>query len=413
MIDNELQNKKILVIVCALFYPIKHIAAFRLNSIVKYWNQNNYEVKVYTYGEVNSTFEYYGARVHTIVGSKIFRIRKQQPKMSKWKHNLYSLNNKIIRFFSKEDYPGWQRNVINLIRKENSKIDVLFTSFSPVDSHLIGLELKEFYKNSFWIADMRDEMSQNQMLSEIERQYYFKIERKVLVNANLITAVSAPIIEGFKRDTGLIKCDFLEVRNGFDHDIEPTEEKGEVFTFIYAGTFYGNRKPNTFFEALVELQLDGKLPNNWGIVFIGTPRNFDIPPSIESNVNFLDQMDNVEVINKLCQADCQLLIHPPSAAKGIFTGKLFDYLSVKRPILALVDPNDVAASLIKQYKSGFVCDFYSKEEIKSGILDSILVWKGELQLDFESEQIKLLHRKKQVETLYSFVSERINDKSDE
>ena len=413
MIDNELQNKKILVIVCALFYQTKHIAAFRLNSIVKYWNQNNYVVKVYTYGETNTTFEYFGARVQTIVGSKIFRIRKQQPKMSKWKHDLYSLNNKIIRFFSKEDYPGWKRNVINSIRKENSKIDVLFTSFSPVDSHLVGLGLKEFYNSFYWIADMRDEMRHNQMLSLREREYYYKIERNVLVNANLITAVSAPIVEGFKRGSSLIKCDFLEVRNGFDHNIEPTVAKGEVFTFIYAGTFYGNRKPNTFFEAIVELQRDGKLPNNWEIVFIGTPRNFEIPPSIESNVNFLDQMDNIEVINKLCVADCQLLIHPPSAAKGIFTGKLFDYLSVKRPILALVDPDDVAASLIKQYKSGFVCDFYSKEEIKSGIINSILVWKGELQLDYESEQIKLLHRKKQVETLYSFVTKRINNKWDE
>jgi hypothetical protein len=413
MIVNELQNKKTLVIVCALFYPTKHIAAFRLNSIVKYWDQDNYDVKVYTYGESSSLFEYYGASVQTIKGSNLYRIRKQQAKMSKWKHNLYSLNNKLIRFFSKEDYPGWRSNVIELIRKENSKIDVLLTSFSPVDSHLIGLELKKSYNDLFWIADMRDEMSQNQMLSVRERDYYYKIESKVLANANLITAVSAPIVDGFKINSNKVKCDFLEVRNGYDHDIEPKEIKGEVFTFIYAGTFYGNRKPNTFFEALVSLQKDGKLPIKWQILFIGTPKNFEIPQSIESNVQFVDQMDNIEVINKLCVADCQLLIHPPSAAKGIFTGKLFDYLSVKRPILALVDPNDVAASLINAYKSGFVCDFFSIEEIKSGILNSILVWKGEMKMDYENVEIKLLHRRKQVETLYSFVSERINDKSNE
>ena len=161
------------------------------------------------------------------------------------------------------------------------------------------------------------------------------------------------------------------------------------------------------------MQKDGELPIKWQILFIGTPKNFEIPQSIESHVQFVDQMDNIEVINKLCVADCQLLIHPPSAAKGIFTGKLFDYLSVKRPILALVDPNDVAASLINAYKSGFVCDFFSIEEIKSGILNSILVWKGEMKMDYEIVEIKLLHRRKQVETLYSFVSERINDKSNE
>ncbi len=407
MIGKELGNKKLLVIVCAFFYPTNHIAAFRLNSIVKYWDQSNYQIKVYSYGETKSSFEYHGAIVQTITGNTYFRTRKQKAKMSKWKHNLYSLNNKLIRFFSKEDFPGWSRKVLNRIKKEHDTIDVLLTSFSPVDSHIVGLELKSQYRNAYWIADMRDEMSLNQMLSERERAYYNKIERKVLRNANLITAVSTPIIEGFKSITSSNRCDFLEIRNGFDHDIEPTNIKSETFTFIYAGTFYGNRKPTIFFEALVELNQDNLLPKKWQILFLGTPKNFVIPPSIESHVIFLDQMDNEEVVKKLCLADCQLLIHPPSAAKGIFTGKLFDYLSVKRPILALVDPKDVAASLVLDYNSGFVCDFFSIEEIKGGILNSIAVWKGDIQLDYKEEQIKLLHRKKQIETLNSFVSNLI------
>ena len=64
--------------------------------------------------------------------------------MPKWKHHLFSLNNKLIRLFMKSDYPGWRKNVKIELQKLNKrkKIDVIISSFSPVDAHLIGLDFK-------------------------------------------------------------------------------------------------------------------------------------------------------------------------------------------------------------------------------------------------------------------------------
>ena len=49
---------------------------------------------------------------------------------------------------------------------------------------------------------------------------------------------------------GKDRIHYLEVRNGFDHELKAFDHFNPVFTFTYAGTFYGKRKPDTFFQAL-------------------------------------------------------------------------------------------------------------------------------------------------------------------
>jgi glycosyltransferase involved in cell wall biosynthesis len=396
-------TKKSLVIVCAQFYPVKHIAAFRMNALVKYWDHQNFEISVYCYGDTETQFDYEGAKVHVLTGSAWIKLRQQQPGMPNWKHKLYSLNNRIVRYFSRNDYPGWSKNVLRSMKQNQVKLDVLFTSFSPVDAHFVGLELKRNFASCYWIADMRDEMSMNQMLNERDRLYYRKIEEKIGVNADLVTAVSKPILDGFQAIFKSTTCQFLEIRNGFDHDFTPIQVHNESFTLVYAGTFYGKRKPDVFFKALTALLNNNEQPDKWKIQFIGTHHNFSIPQEFLSHVEFIPQISNEEVVGYLSVADCQLLIHPPSAAKGIFTGKLFDYLSVERPILAIVDPNDVAAELIKSCKAGFIADFNSVQEISSGIRKCIQVWKGEESLSYNHIEIQSLHRKHQVQKLLTFV----------
>jgi glycosyltransferase involved in cell wall biosynthesis len=396
-------TKKSLVIVCAQFYPVKHIAAFRMNALVKYWDHQNFDISVYCYGDEEIQIEYEGAKVFVLSGSAWIKLRQQQPGMPTWKHKLYSLNNRIIRYFSKNDYPGWSKNVLRSIKQNQAKIDVLFTSFSPVDAHIVGLELKRHFTSCYWIADMRDEMSMNQMLNEGDRLYYRKIEGEIGLSADLVTAVSKPILDGFQAIFKSTTCQFLEIRNGFDHDFHPVKVQNEWFTFVYAGTFYGKRKPDVFFKALSELKNNNELPNHWKIQFIGTHRNFSISQEFLPHVEFIPQISNEEVVGYLSVSDCQLLIHPPSAAKGIFTGKIFDYLSVERPILGIVDPNDVASELIKSCEAGFIADFNSVQEISTGIRKCIQVWKGEESLSYNHAEIQSLHRKHQVQKLVTFV----------
>jgi hypothetical protein len=62
--------------------------------------------------------------------------------------------------------------------------------------------------------------------------------------------------------------------------------------------------------------------------------------------------------------DANIVIHPTSQRKGVYTGKLFDYISARKPVLALMDENDVAAELIHAFNCGYVCDNADIEGIK-------------------------------------------------
>jgi hypothetical protein len=109
-----------------------------MNALVKYWDHQNFDISVYCYGDTEMHFDYEGAKIHVLTGSAWIKLRQQQPGMPTWKHKLYSLNNRIVRYFSKNDYPGWSKNVLRSMKQNQVKLDVLFTSFSPVDAHFVG-----------------------------------------------------------------------------------------------------------------------------------------------------------------------------------------------------------------------------------------------------------------------------------
>jgi len=396
-------NKKHIVLISAHFFPTNHIAAYRMNGFVKYLNQSQFEISVITINLENKYLnkEVWNSMVLYVPFNTVFRLRKHTPSMPKWKHHLYSINNKLIRFFSKSDFPGWRRNVNAELHKLNKskKIDVIISSFSPVDSHLIVLDYKKTNSHIKWIADMRDEMSLNQMIGNKERSYYRDIEQKIFNNANIISSVSMPILEGFKNISHKQELKFIEIRNGFDHDCKLLNVKNKEFTFVYAGTFYGKRKPNSFFKALLELYKSEAIKENWKIIFIGTHKNFHVPIELENKITFTKTVANHKAVEILSASDCSLLIHPPSNAKGIYTGKLFDYLSVKRPILGLIDKDDVAAELIEKCRAGICSDFHNIEEIKNGILTIYSKWENDIEFDYNSLEIEKLHRKYQVSKL--------------
>jgi len=93
------------------------------------------------------------------------------------------------------------------------------------------------------------------------------------------------------------------------------------------------------------------------------------------------------------------LILPADDRKGVYSGKLFDYLSVKKPIIAVIDLNDVAAQLIQQLNAGYVADFNNPNDIASSILAAFSLWKNKVSLDVDDEKFALLHRKHQVKKL--------------
>ena len=224
---------------------------------------------------------------------------------------------------------------------------------------------------------------------------------QIVNSSDLIVSVSEPLLKDFKR---LCKHDhFLEIKNGYDYEEVYDVRFQPQFTMAFIGRFYWGINPNNWFKAFSELIHEGKLPTNCLIKIIGNNSELDIPPNIASNVFQLDSVIHTEAIRMSLDVDTLVVIHP-TGRKGVYTGKLFDYLATNKPILALCDPEDVIAQLLNETKAGFTVDNADIDGIKKMILRCYSIWKNKEVLPRDWEKIKQYTRKNQCKILLKYLA---------
>lgn len=249
---------------------------------------------------------------------------------------------------------------------------------------------------------MRDEMSMGVGIQN--KKELIKLEQKIFKYANALISVSKPILDEFETMCSNKKVLFREIRNGYDFDLIENKSKNKYFTITYTGNFYGHRNPISFLKALSNLfKKDSSLKIR--VKFIGVKTHFDIQNNLSEVLEIIPSVAHKEVISIMKNSDLLLLIHPKNGRKGIFTGKLFEYLASLKTILALVDTDDVAAKLIKQTNAGFVCDNYDIDKIEDMIIEAYNNWTNDVQRVFDKNIIKKHHRKEQVKRLESLIEE--------
>lgn len=399
-----MQNKKRHIVIITTWFPPKiGVAVNRMHSFAKYLSKEKYHISVITTSENNTTT--------AIMGDvSVFRIPNKQflkpPHFNNdnfLTHKLKVLWKVFVHKIQPNDYVGWTKESIVKLTEIHSKtpIDLIISSFSPVASHLIALGFIKQHPTIKWIADMRDEMSITPLIDEKTKKYYQSIEKEINKYASALTSVSEPILSDFKKALPNIQH-FKEIRNGYDHDLSFSDYNfNDVFTITYCGIFYGDIKPHTFFKALINYK--NKCDLDFKIKFIGTPKNFTVPNELKHHIHFHPKMRSKDVILEMRNTDVNLLINPCSGRKGVYTGKLFDYLSVGKPILGVVDISDVAANMIKEYNAGEIAGFDNILEIEKAIEKLYIKWLNKEELVTDTEKVKLLHRKHQVKKLEQLI----------
>lgn len=404
---------KKLLIVSPFFPPVESVATNRIVAFAKYIG--GFEVTVITLQTESNQIkiddvdlEGKKIKVVRIPDNSLFKKATFKKKRSRLIHNLKALYNRILLFIQLDEYDGWRKEVLSYIDNTIDKYDVVLTSFAPLSAHLIGLHIKNFDNNVFWVADMRDQMSSNIFFPLHYRKKLAKFEKEIVKKADLITAVSKPILDDFKRIAGVVNsdCDFLEVRNGFDFEIDATYRPNSIFTVTYAGSFYGERTPYNFLKAVEEL-LEHNTIDDIRINFVGVLKPIEISGKLAGKITFLNRIPNSDAVKMMKQSDALLLIHPTTSVKGVYTGKLFEYIGSLRPIIALIDPDDVASTLIRKCNAGFIADNNDIEGIKKAILNAYEIYKGNKTFSPNLEEINACKRVYQVEKLASYLRERL------
>ncbi len=295
----------------------------------------------------------------------------------------------------------WVKPSTNYLKEylKSNKIDIVITTGPPHSMHLIGLNLKKEL-NINWIADFRDpwtEIDYFQQLPLTKRaiEKHQSLENEVLKNADAVLVVGKTMGEKFKEFNNNV----VTVTNGFDEVItDSIVELDSKFTVTHIGLMNADRNPKILWEVLSEIISENiEFAADFELKLIGKADASVIDDiskyQLSKNVHVIDYVTHDKVVEFQKKTQVLLLIvNNVASAKGIITGKIFEYLMAKRPILAIAPINGDVSEIINETNSGTVIDFKDKIVLKKAILELYAKFKlGNLTV--ESKNITQFHRK--------------------
>lgn len=282
-------------------------------------------------------------------------------------------------FFIPDARKFWIRPSCRFLKKylAGNPVDLMVTNGPPHSLHLTGLRLKRSL-NIPWIADFRDPWTRIYYFDQLKltrwvEKKHRKLEKEVLSSADCITTVGNTIKKEFE-ELGASRAKVIT--NGYDpedtDDVMP-EPTGK-FTITHTGNISSSKNPDIFWKAVSELLNEhAGLRDRLRIVLTGT-LDHSVTKSIrqyklEDYVRSTGYLAHPEIIKYQKSASVLLLVISDSpSAKGVLTGKLFEYLAAGRPILAIAPEDSDLAEIIGETGSGRTTGFDDVRQLKANIL---------------------------------------------
>lgn len=256
-------------------------------------------------------------------------------------------------------------------------VDAIISTGPPHSMHLIALKLKEALHLP-WIADFRDPWTEIDFFDELKltkmaKRKQHRLEHQVLTKADHVVTVSWNWAKGLER---LGAKDPVVIQNGYDWETGVTQRVllTKEFTLTHLGVIGAARNAPSLWQALSELkdEVEG-FSKALQLHLIG-----QVDQSVVQNLKERGLTENTVItahvphdeVQKLQDASqvLLLLINNAPNAKGILTGKLYEYLASGRPILAIGPEDGDAARVLKETGAGTVAGFDEKDKIKAALL---------------------------------------------
>jgi glycosyltransferase involved in cell wall biosynthesis len=251
--------------------------------------------------------------------------------------------------------------------------DVVLASGPPFTAFVVARRLAAQF-GTRWVADLRDLWFGNPytQFSGWRHQLVDEwLERRVLGTASGMVTVSEPLARDLRSRYPRIPVEV--VLNGFDTDAEtemPTRPAVTASTnrprpdatlrLVYTGNLHPRRDLGPLVDALGLMGEDARAVS---VEVIGN-RDESLAKHYQALANeagvgsafhWMPPIPHAQSLEVQRAADALLLVLSNEASEeGIFTGKLFEYLAARRPILVIGLPTGVAAKLVQERDVGAV-----------------------------------------------------------
>lgn len=337
-------------------------------------------------GETNSSIQVIQTRDNSLFKWYNFFVRQKNVPSAGFSNDVGKVTfiQKISRFirgnfFLPDPRRGWNRHALNAARKviREREIDAIVTTGPPHSTHLVGVRLK---KESLvpWLADFRDPWTDIYYYRDFYPAFHARwinarLEKKVLSCADHVITVSQGLRDILAGKRCSIEQKITVIPNGFDEeDFQSIPQPvGDPFTITYVGTLSDAYPIDTFISAIIELIVSGA---DLRLRFIGAVSNIQrakLSAIPDDHLEYISYVDHDKAIEYMGFSNVLLLVIPEhSSARGIVTGKLFEYIASGRPVLGIGPENGDAAIILKETNTGVMIASNDKKGI-SGALESL------------------------------------------
>ena len=307
-------------------------------------------------------------------------------------------------FYIPDIRKNWLNPLLPVLYDElnKNKYDCLLTTSPPYSLAILASQLTGELSIPV-ILDMRDPWSNNPYKIHPTPYHKFRdkqIELKSIANIQYGVSAYKSLIRFYKAQINNFDPErWVFVPNGYDEndftDLKAESLNNGRFNIAFSGTFYSHiNNPKSLFKTLSQLNKNYKdkiLFHHIGSSQIRLDKLI-AKYKLENNVKIWGYLSHRSCLDKLNQMDafCFILDDRNKNSKNTIGGKVYEYLRLKKPILALTPKDGDAAELIIETDSGEVVSPHDTQKI----IQILKTWMdGNINYSFKG--IELFSREKQ------------------
>lgn len=282
---------------------------------------------------------------------------------------LENVRDKILASFIPDKRIGWIPFAAAAAARsvKNKNVDVVISSGPPNSVHIAALMVKNI-SGKPWIADFRDpwNLESANKKNRIRQKLNNIIEKWVISKADKILTINEAIRKQIVDETSVDPRKIIVIPNGYDPDDFPKNQprKSGPFRIIYSGGLTDIKPPDTLLKSIAKLKNENKTinPEIIKVIFIGKRgqeryKNMAEKLGVLDMVEFIGFLPHKQTCAMQASSDALLLLLDSQLIGNTFTtGKIYEYMYCRRPILAMIPHDSDAAIKLRENKTGIIVE---------------------------------------------------------
>ncbi|MGB6962242.1 MAG: glycosyltransferase [Candidatus Acidiferrum sp.] len=304
---------------------------------------------------------------------------------------------------------------LQLLRRQ--KCDVILSTFPIASAILVGWLLHRLTGKP-WIVDFRDSMTEPDYPRDRPTWKVYRWLEKVAVRdaTRLIFTASSAVRMYLDRYPNLSPTRCSLIMNGYDEEdfrglvVRPAVPNRPL-RLVHMGLLYPiERDPKPFFRAVAQLRKDGILDVSRMRIELrasGFESNYEPmirAEGLENLVHLLPSLPYREALQNTADAD-GLLLFQAACCDHQIPAKLFEYLRIAKPILALTSHAGDTAAILKQTGGATIVDSADWQAIYRALPEFLNAVEARSHSRPDPSVVQQFSRKAQARALASLLDE--------